>query len=67
MARVSRAARIAIVLFGLWLIVFVLLQASDRVSRDLVNLFGLLPIWGPLLLIAVLSILSWADRKLRRR
>jgi hypothetical protein len=68
---VSRPAAIAIGLYAVWLLVFILLAAGGRIDRDTLGLFGLLPLWGPLLAIAVLSVASpvaaWLERKLRRR
>jgi hypothetical protein len=63
----GRGATIAVGLFMVWLVVFILLAASGRVSRDTLGLFGLLPFWGPLLAIAVLSVAAWIERKLRGR
>lgn len=64
---VSRAAQVGIALYAIWLIVFLLLQNSRYVDRDLVSLFGLLAIWGPLLAIAVLTAAVRVERWLRRR
>lgn len=63
----GRGGQIVVVLYVAWLIVFMVLLGSRGVDRDFVSLFGLLPLWGPLLAIAVVSGLVWIERRIRHR
>lgn len=63
---VGRAAKIGIGLYIAWLVVFVLLLGSNRIDRNTRDLFGLLPLWGPLLLLALLTVAAWIERRLKR-
>lgn len=63
---VGRAAKVAVVFYVAWLVIFVLMLGSNRIDRDTASLFGLLPLWGPLVAIAALSAAVWVQRRLKR-
>lgn len=62
----SHWAKVGIGFYVVWLLAFWLLLSSNTIDPDLVGLWGTLPLWGPLLAIAVLTTAAWVERRLRK-
>lgn len=62
----SRSAQIGLALFGIWLVGLIPVHASTLLDRGTIDLYTMLPIWGPLLAIALLSAAAKIERRFRR-